>query len=146
MTEELAQDLDFSSTCAFVFESTAFASMTRRLADFVHPTFCSRAKKLLERTLEGENLEVGNYWSNMKIKMQVVLVELEESRPEKIMLDVEGKTNGIDRLKIWIESVTKETWNWWPLQPPKYPTGPTETRVGWRCVRSVLSSPGDTPR
>ncbi|KAF6834961.1 ankyrin repeat-containing protein [Colletotrichum plurivorum] len=107
--------------------------MARQLADVVHPTFVSQARKLLAKTLEGKSLEVGCYWSNMKIKMQIVLLELEEARPERIMLDVEGKTKGIDRLKIWIESVTKKTWNWWPLQPPKYPMKPTETRIGWRC-------------
>ncbi|KAK1851308.1 ankyrin repeat-containing protein [Colletotrichum chrysophilum] len=130
--KEEAGDLDFESISAFILNSSAFASLTRNLSDFVDPSFRSQASKLVARVLEGKDTD-DRYWSNMRSRMMTTLTELEESRPQSIFLDVEGTQGIMDKVQIWLESTTGETWNWWPLRPPKYTSSLSEARLGWRC-------------
>ncbi|KAF4913378.1 Vegetative incompatibility protein HET-E-1 [Colletotrichum fructicola] len=130
--KEEAADLDFESISAFILNSSAFASLTRNLSDFVDPSFRSQASKLVARVLEGKDTD-DRYWSNMRSRMMTTLTELEESRPQSIFLDVEGTQGIMDKVQIWLESTTGETWNWWPLRPPKYTSSLSEARLGWRC-------------
>ncbi|KAJ0317931.1 hypothetical protein COL5a_010913 [Colletotrichum fioriniae] len=77
--DEQTNELDFESIRAFVLSSGAFENMTRRLSDFVNPTFRTLAQKLVAKVLEGKDTLEDQYWIDMKDKMQVVLTELEES-------------------------------------------------------------------
>ncbi|KAJ3950504.1 uncharacterized protein N0V96_001652 [Colletotrichum fioriniae] len=82
--DEQTNELDFESIRAFVLSSGAFENMTRRLSDFVNPTFRTLAQKLVAKVLEGKDTLEDQYWIDMKDKMQVVLTELEESRTRSI--------------------------------------------------------------
>ncbi|KAF0330861.1 hypothetical protein GQ607_001730 [Colletotrichum asianum] len=130
--KEEAADLDFDLISAFVLNSSAFANLTRNLSDFVDPSFRSQASKLVARVLEGKDTD-DRYWRNMRLRMMTTLTELEETRPQSIFLDVEGTQGIMDKVQIWLESTTGETWNWWPLRPPKYTSSLSEARLGWRC-------------
>jgi hypothetical protein len=39
-----------------------------------------------------------------------------------------------NRIKIFIEGVTEENWNWWPLRPKMKVLQKEQTRVQWICV------------
>ncbi|KAF5526347.1 hypothetical protein CGCA056_v002912 [Colletotrichum aenigma] len=130
--KEEAADLDFESISAFILNSSSFANLARNLSDFVDPSFRSQGSKLVARVLEGKDTD-DRYWSNMRLRMMTTLTELEESRPQSIFLDVEGTQGIMDKVQIWLESTTGETWNWWPLRPPKYTSSLSEARLGWRC-------------
>lgn len=129
-----AEDLEFGSMDTFILNSVAFENMVRRLNDFVNPSFRSQAQKLVEKVLKNCHTEQNEYRAAMKKRMHTVITELEESRSSCILLDVENTKNRLDRLQIWLETVTGEAWNWWPLHSPKYAMRPTEVRVGWQCV------------
>ncbi|KAJ0302281.1 hypothetical protein COL516b_007335 [Colletotrichum fioriniae] len=131
--DEQTNELDFESIRAFVLSSGAFENMTRRLSDFVNPTFRTLAQKLVAKVLEGKDTLEDQYWIDMKDKMQVVLTELEESSPENVMLDVRSTPKRLDVFQTWVERMTKEDWDWWPLPSPKCALSSTEARVGWRC-------------
>ncbi|KAK1534321.1 mitochondrion organization and biogenesis protein [Colletotrichum costaricense] len=131
--EGQANELDFESIRAFVLSSGAFENMTRRLSDFVKPTFRTQAQKLVAKVLEGKDTLEDQYWIGMKDKMQVVLTELEESSPENLLLDIESTPKRLEVFQTWAETMTKEEWDWWPLPPPKHALSSTEARVGWRC-------------
>ncbi|EXF80442.1 hypothetical protein CFIO01_08248 [Colletotrichum fioriniae PJ7] len=131
--DEQANELDFDSIRAFVLSSGAFENMTRRLSDFVNPTFRTQARKLVAKVLEGKDILEDHYWISMKDKMQVILTELEESSPENLMLDIESTPKKLDVFQTWVETMTKEDWDWWPLLSPKHALSSTEARVGWRC-------------
>lgn len=128
------EDVSFDSIKPFILSSNAFQQMLRGLSDFVHPSFCSHARKLVEEVLRDKDVENDRYWTDMELKLRVILTELEESRPQQIMLDVESTISRLDQFMAGIESITGEKWNWWPLAPPKYPLGPSEVRIRWRCV------------
>ncbi|KAH0431281.1 hypothetical protein CcaCcLH18_07158 [Colletotrichum camelliae] len=130
--KEEAADLDFESISAFILNSSAFANLARNLSDFVDPSFRSQTSKLVARVLEGKDTD-NQYWSNMRLRMMTTLTELEETRPQSISLDVESTNGTVDKVQIWLETNTGETWNWWPLRPPKYPSSLSEARLGWRC-------------
>ncbi|KAL2882366.1 hypothetical protein SGCOL_002104 [Colletotrichum sp. CLE4] len=53
--EDHADELDFESIRAFVLSSRAFENMTRRLSDFVNPSFRTQAQKLVAKVLEGKD-------------------------------------------------------------------------------------------
>lgn len=127
-------DIDFDSLVAFILASVAFQNMTKRLADFVHPSFRSQTQTLISKLLEGKDVEHDRYWATAKTKMQTVVTEIEESLPESIMLETKYKMVLLDRFQVWVESVTGETWNWWPLRPPKYPFDSSAANIEWRCV------------
>ncbi|KXH64176.1 hypothetical protein CSAL01_08194 [Colletotrichum salicis] len=131
--EEQTDDLDFESIRASVLSSAAFENMTRRLSDFVNPSFRTQAQKLLAKVLEGKDTVDDQYWIGMKDKMQVILTELEESCPEGFMLDIETMPTRLDNFQTWVETLTKEDWDWWPLPSPKHVLSSTEARLGWRC-------------
>ncbi|KXH63166.1 hypothetical protein CNYM01_08014 [Colletotrichum nymphaeae SA-01] len=136
--EVQANELDFESIRAFVLSSGAFQNMTRRLSDFVRPTFRTQAQKLIAKVLEDKDTLEDHYWISMKDKMQVVLTELEESSPENLLLDIESTPKRLEVFQTWVETVTKEEWAWWPLPPPKHALSSTEARVGWRCRCGIL--------
>lgn len=131
-------DFDFGSVKAFILSSEAFQRMMKRLSDFVNPSFFSHAQKLVEAILKDKDMEHDRYWSDMGVKMRLILTELEESRPMRVMLDLESDVSRIEKLMNGIESLTREKWNWWPLSPPKSPLGPSEVRLSWLCVSSSL--------
>lgn len=142
--DEQTNELDFESIRAFVLSSGAFENMTRRLSDFVNPTFRTLAQKLVAKVLEGKDTLEDQYWIDMKDKMQVVLTELEESSPENVMLDVRSTPKRLDVFQTWVERMTKEDWDWWPLPSPKCALSSTEARVGWRCVSLTHQSLRDS--
>ncbi|KAF4776927.1 hypothetical protein HER10_EVM0010059 [Colletotrichum scovillei] len=131
--EEQTNELNFESIRAFVLSSGAFENMKRRLTDFVNPTFRTQAQKLVAKVLEGKNTLDDQYWVGMKDKMQAILTELEESCPQSVVLDIATTPKRLDSFQIWVETLTKEAWDWWPMSPPKHALSPTEARLGWRC-------------
>ncbi|OHE99193.1 mitochondrion organization and biogenesis protein [Colletotrichum orchidophilum] len=130
-----ADELDFESIRAFVLSSAAFDNMTRRLSDFVNTSFRTQAQKLVAKVLKGKDILNDQYWVDMKYKMQVILTELEESRPENVVLDIETTPKRLDTFQAWVEIWTEEDWDWWPLSPPKHALSSTEARIGWRCPK-----------
>ena len=46
----------------------------------------------------------------------------------------------INKMKIFIEQITREDWNWWPLRPKMRVLEDDETRVHWICVSISLFS------
>ncbi|KAK1519196.1 hypothetical protein CPAR01_15634 [Colletotrichum paranaense] len=131
--EEQTNELNFESIRAFVLTSGAFENMKRRLTDFVNPTFRTQAQKLVAKVLEGKDTLDDQYWVGMKDKMQAILTELEESCPQSVVLDTTTTPKRLDLFQIWVETLTKEIWDWWPMSPPKHALSSTEMRLGWRC-------------
>ncbi|KAL2882367.1 hypothetical protein SGCOL_002105 [Colletotrichum sp. CLE4] len=43
----------------------------------------------------------------------------------------------LDDFQTWVETLTKEDWDWWPFPSPKHVLSSTEARLGWRCVRHI---------
>ena len=43
-----------------------------------------------------------------------------------------------NRFKGYIEYITEESWEWWPLTPRLRPLHTGESRVKWRCVSFTL--------
>jgi hypothetical protein len=44
------------------------------------------------------------------------------------------KASRTDKLRLWIEHLTNEVWEWWPLQPLKPDLAPGFIRISWICV------------
>ncbi|TDZ23415.1 hypothetical protein Cob_v003843 [Colletotrichum orbiculare MAFF 240422] len=131
--EEIAADFDLDSLSTFVLESAAIGTLKQRLNDFVNPSFRSQTTKLMERLLQGKDAENDGYWRDMKVRMLTALTEIREVGPERIEVDAGSAAGKLDRLQLWLESITGEEWGWWPLEPPKYPVGPGQERIKWRC-------------
>ncbi|KAK1689796.1 hypothetical protein BDP55DRAFT_379378 [Colletotrichum godetiae] len=44
----------------------------------------------------------------------------------------------LDNFQTWVETLTKEDWDWWPFPSPKHVLSSTEARLGWRCRCDIL--------
>ncbi|KAF9877671.1 ankyrin repeat-containing protein [Colletotrichum karsti] len=132
--KEESADVDFGNISTFIHNSFAFEKMARALSEFVNPTFHSQAAKMVTKILEGKDMS-DSYWGAMRTKMQVILTELKESRPERILVDVESTPTRLDRIQVWLETISGENWDWRPLPSPKHKMSSSEVRVGWQCFR-----------
>ena len=57
------------------------------------------------------------------------------SLPEKnVWINEEEDTSIVNRFKSFIEGVTEESWNWWPLKPQMRPLKKDHMRLHWLCV------------
>ncbi|KAF4836560.1 Vegetative incompatibility protein HET-E-1 [Colletotrichum tropicale] len=130
-----ADEVDFMSkdACAFIFKSIALKSMLRRLNDLVNPSFRSQAQNLAVKVLKDNDTGRNEYWKVMKKRMDALIIDLEDSRSGTVQTDLRNTTSQLNRFQIWVEAVTGEVWNWWPLHPPKHPLRPSEVRIGWQC-------------
>ena len=61
-----------------------------------------------------------------------------DNRPIEGCYDVrvmKGEVYGLaNRMKLHVENMTQESWDWWPLRPIYRSLKPDETRIQWRCV------------
>lgn len=58
--------------------------------------------------------------------------------------------NLVNSAKLWLQRLTGETWNWWPLRPSFRPLLEDEIRLRWHCVLghehwTVLPNTGPAP-
>jgi hypothetical protein len=53
-----------------------------------------------------------------------------------ILHDDVATSSWLNRTKLMFEDLTKESWDWWPLRPPRRNLLPGLARIEWRCVSS----------
>ncbi|KAK0110693.1 hypothetical protein ONS96_002294 [Cadophora gregata f. sp. sojae] len=62
------------------------------------------------------------------------LVRILMSLPaERVWLDDQDDTSFSNKSKAFIEDVTEENWNWWPLRSRMRPLGKDQMRLNWIC-------------
>jgi hypothetical protein len=57
---------------------------------------------------------------------------------DRIWFSAEDDTSTLNRLKIFLEDLTRENWNWWPLRPKMQRLRENQTRLHWRCVSRLF--------
>ncbi|KAI1129297.1 heterokaryon incompatibility protein-domain-containing protein [Nemania abortiva] len=128
-------DIQFHSIATFIRSSKAFEQMVKRLTDLAYPSFYSRATECVEKLLrtrrhESDDIE---YWEAMRSRMCMIVSELRYSKPDRLLIDSQGKLSQLEFFQLKLESLTGEEWNWWPLMRPRPKLGPGESRLGWTC-------------
>ncbi|KAK3385678.1 heterokaryon incompatibility protein-domain-containing protein [Podospora didyma] len=133
--KELEAEPNFSSVYTFIRSSAAFQNMIKRLDDLAHPSFTSRATAFVDRLLKAQAPHgSGNeYWAGMKERMLVVISELSISPPRHVFVTDQHISSIPDRVKLAVESMTNEEWEWWPLQRPSPGSKPGEVKLHWTC-------------
>ncbi|KAH7409341.1 hypothetical protein BKA64DRAFT_393873 [Cadophora sp. MPI-SDFR-AT-0126] len=67
------------------------------------------------------------------------LVRIMMSLPaECVWLDDQEDASLSNKLKAFVEDMTEEKWNWWPLRPRMRPLGKDQMRLNWVCVSLKL--------
>ena len=51
-----------------------------------------------------------------------------------IKVTEEKETGFTNRMKTYVEGITQESWDWWPLEPVYRSLKSDEVRIQWRCV------------
>jgi hypothetical protein len=137
--EESKDDaVEFSNHIAFVRNSVAFRRMIRRLGDFVHPSFRSQALALTARLSMLEKNGDMKFAAKMNEKLRSIISELQYAQPDKINIQVDRASSRLNRFQAAVETLSGETWDWWPLSPAEHALKPSEVRISWRCVSHFI--------
>lgn len=116
----------------FMMNSTAFSKFCDNFRRFVQLDFKSRVQALIQtlsETEDDDNLSEGSI-----SRLNILVTELAQIPPTHIEIVFEDNFRLSDRLKGIVEDITKEDWDWWPLEPRRRPIPPGRTRLGWHCV------------
>jgi hypothetical protein len=109
-----------------ILSSGALTSFKRSLTKLIRPSFRTILTDLLRSvyisTPIAQNPIVGH-----------VVKELKTAIPQTIRYTKNGVTMS-DRVKFWIEGITRQEWDWWPLLSPKEPLQAGYVRVEWLSV------------
>ncbi|KAF9876313.1 hypothetical protein CkaCkLH20_06256 [Colletotrichum karsti] len=62
-----------------------------------------------------------------------LMSELEHSYTSSFRLDEDLKTSVGDKVKLKVEQLTGNRWNWWPMAAPLQPLKDHEARLSWTC-------------
>jgi hypothetical protein len=118
---------DMNRAKNFLLSSWAFTSFRQNLRNFVYPTFQSKLHKM-RRTL-GKSFGSGDV-----DRLGEILVELLQVEPTSVSIQKKTQTGWADRLKASAEDLTRERWDWWPLQKPVRPCIRDLYHLQWKCV------------
>lgn len=115
----------------FITQSSAFTALCKNLESFVHPTLRSMLLDFIERPKKDTSDPAQQTWVTAA---RTLATELRDVDPSLISISREHRGGHVNALKIRVEDLTREKWNWWPLSPAWRPTGKDEMRIRWTCV------------
>lgn len=120
----------------FITQSAAFQMMSRQIHDFVHPPMISELQRRLRKYLsaEGPSSAIRKSYG-----LPNLVRELHNIPPLAIRVEEDGdktRHSTLDSVRWKIEKWSGESWDWWPMKPPKRPISNGHSRITWECVRS----------
>ncbi|KAI5921605.1 hypothetical protein F4810DRAFT_677814 [Camillea tinctor] len=107
--------------------SRSFQAFVKNVHDIFYPSFSSRLRWFVQE----ENLKSRNLQS--LIPLQEAVSELLYSQPSTINVSFNNDRNLVHRAQNWLDRLSFEKWNWWPLSPAQEPLQPNHARLEWRC-------------
>jgi hypothetical protein len=112
--------------------SRAFITLRENLRQFVHPDFKSKLSRLVAKLAKPKHQN--SISESFKSKLNGLISELDSIPPSRIRISYQDNSGFSNRIKIIIEDLTKETWEWWPLKPRMRPLPPGQAHLHWDCV------------
>ena len=120
LEDEPANISTLTKTIEFLFQSRAFEKLCHDMDRFVSWAI-----------IDWQTIDA--LWKNEL--NSVAPRALQTARPHQVQTSHEEKAGVIDTLKIALENFSGESWNWWPLQPPRQDLRPGKVRLTWTCVK-----------
>lgn len=121
-----------------ISSSQSFHRLGDRFRNFVHPKLFQTALYFLTQCdLTGS----GHDDPGLRHRLTSLVVELSESRPPKLDIDLRAGVSRLDAMKLSIEEWTNVTWSWWPLSKPRKPLKQGQIRLSWTCVSWKMTCP-----
>ena len=120
--------------------SQAFTLFRSNIRRFVYPSFETKLRRLIEQISKpvGPKRDIHRQLPpTPPPKLARLVVEWEYIGPSQIQIVYDNNPNLTNRFKCAFEDLTEESWDWWPLEPPKRPLSSEKARVLWHCVRST---------
>jgi hypothetical protein len=124
----------------FMVTSHAFSLFRNNIRQFVCPSFETKLRGLVQQISQpvGPEQDIhGELSPTPPLKLTRLVVEWEYISPSDIQIVYDYNSSLMNRFKCVFEDLTKESWDWWPLEPPKRPLPSEKARVIWHCVRST---------
>jgi hypothetical protein len=109
-----------TETIQFITESRAFEKLCRDLDSFV-----SRA------LINWHAIDI--QWKN-ELNCAAPFA-IRAARPHQVETSTKEDPGVINKVKISLEKFSGESWDWWPLKPPRHKLRPGKIRLTWTCVR-----------
>jgi hypothetical protein len=116
----------------FMITSTAFSMFRENLRQFIQPASRPKLGLLLAKLSKpGRNNSIPE---SSKSKLRSLIRDLDFISPGQIRISYKESSSLLNYLKGIVEKLTKETWEWWPLQPRMRPLCHGYARLHWDCV------------
>lgn len=122
---------DLSDFKDFMLSSVPFQQIVQNLRDFVNPTFRSSLKSLTETYSRLNNDTPSNteFYSICNL-----LQELQTTSASDISFRYSHQNRGLDLVREYLEDMTVQSWDWWPMGPLSQRLAPGLARVYFKCV------------
>ena len=125
---DIAVDMtNLKKTEAFLLNSTAFQVLTTDLFTFVRPSFDAGIRHLSRKTLDPMS-------GTEDLRLKNRLADLRLANPKSIRISYKADLRIADQIKNYVERMTRETWDWWPLARPFTSLPEGYGRLYWDCV------------
>ncbi|KAH7358311.1 nucleoside phosphorylase domain-containing protein [Plectosphaerella cucumerina] len=128
--------VDLNAIERFILDSRAFVQFQASLNDFIFPTFRSELRTLVSKTTRhlaredkdsNDNVSIASMISDLKgLELDLLAADLQH------VTTVDGGQGVWDRIQLFLERVTDQDWDWWPLLDPQPPYVPGVTYVRWK--------------
>lgn len=128
----------------FLASSSAFASFIDGLHDLVFPTFFSAARKSVMATIRSAETSEYGLLAFEGRHVLAILSEMQSCLQQSntpISFSVnpsQTQMTALNSAKLAVEVSTASEWDWWPLQPPRYPWSAGSAELSWKCVCSAF--------
>ncbi|KAL8740318.1 MAG: hypothetical protein Q9190_006963, partial [Brigantiaea leucoxantha] len=105
----------------------------------------------LPRVTEMENfITEGKAFTNLLMNFQIFFLPMSLQPLVRIIMSIPSErvwfssmedTSIANRIKLFIEQITEDDWNWWPLRPKVRVLKEDQIRLHWSCVGNPCSEP-----
>lgn len=113
--------IDPAKFLSIVGSSASFERLLDEIHDYGFPSLTTRLLNLHPRLLQSEP------------KAERILSELMYAMPLTLELST-TQPSAIDTVKSRIEIISGESWDWWPLAPPRKELSERHVAIVWPCV------------
>jgi hypothetical protein len=121
----------------FMVTSRAFSLFRSNIRQFIYPSFETKLRRLIEQVSKscGPERDMHRQLPPISLpELARLIVEWEFIAPSQIQIIYDNKPSLKNRFKCVLEDLTEESWDWWPLEPPRRHLPSDKARVLWHCV------------
>jgi hypothetical protein len=133
------------SVKTFILRSEAFSKFQQKLHAFIFPSFASELENLVPKLfqeLAQNGIEAGSSEAlGYSHRLGSLVANLVTAELDSISISYSNLYTRWDQIKLFVESITKREWDWWPFLDPVVPLEHNSAYMCWTCVSGSSNDP-----